>query len=101
MKLRRVRPGQTVSRMCRALMLLALATLPNRVAAQGCAMCQTGVGGADDPLARAMNISILFLMSMPFVLTGAVGAWFFFMYRRSRGRRPVLQVLRARREEAS
>jgi len=67
-------------------------TLPATVVAQGCAMCATAVDG-DDPLARGLNISILFMLSMPFVLVGSVGAWFAYMYWRGHARRPPLRVL--------
>ncbi len=45
------------------------------VAAQGCAMCRTALGGADDPLARGFYWSILCLMGAPYVVTAAVGGW--------------------------
>jgi ABC-type nickel/cobalt efflux system permease component RcnA len=69
--------------------------------AQGCAMCATGLGGVNDPLSRGMNISILFLMSMPFLLTASVGGWLWYSFWRSKQRRPSLRVLRPEREEMS
>lgn len=67
--------------------------------AQGCPLCKTAIGGPEDPLGAGFNVSILFLMSMPFVLVGSVGAWFGYMYRRQRRRKPPLHVLRTPREE--
>lgn len=64
-------------------------------------MCKTALGGADDPLARGLNISILFLLSMPFLLAATVGAWFFYMVRRGRRRGPVLRPLPMQKEEPS
>ena len=44
-------------------------------ATQGCAMCRTALGGADDPLTQGIFRSILFLVSVPFVLLASVGGW--------------------------
>lgn len=76
------------------------AMAPRVSLAQGCAMCATAIGN-DAPLARAMNISVLFLMSMPFLLTAAVGGWLWYSFWRSQRSRPPLRVLRADREETS
>jgi hypothetical protein len=63
--------------------LLALGALgiPAEAFAQGCAMCKTSLG-TDDPLAQAMNISVLFLMAMPYVVVGTVGGWIYLASRR-------------------
>jgi hypothetical protein len=61
-------------------------------------MCQTALGGPDDPLAKAMNVSILFLMAMPFALAGAVGGWFLYMHWRPRAGRRALRVVPATKE---
>ena len=45
---------------------IVMALLP--VAAWACAVCFEG----DDALARGLNMSILFLMSMPFAIFGAI-----------------------------
>jgi heme/copper-type cytochrome/quinol oxidase subunit 2 len=76
--------------------LLAMTALvPSLSLAQGCAMCQTTIGGATDPLAKGVNVSILFLMSMPFVLVLSVAGWFFYMHRKSRRAKPALRLVRA------
>lgn len=49
--------------------------------AQGCAMCRTAVEGAEDPLARALSWSTLFLLAMPFAVVASVGGWIFFSLR--------------------
>jgi len=85
---------------CAMLALLAASGTPAASLAQGCAMCATYLSG-EDPRAEAFRISILFLMSMPFVAVGCAGAWIVWMYRRQRPRRPPLRVLRAEREGAS
>jgi hypothetical protein len=74
---------------------------PTRTLAQGCAMCATYLGNGDDPRSEAFKISIVFLMSMPFVVAGSVGAWILWMHRRARPKRPELRVLRAEQEGAS
>lgn len=53
---------------------------PATALAQGCAMCNTLVGGPGDPLGHGINTSIVFLMAMPFALTASVGAWIAYMY---------------------
>lgn len=78
----------------------ALMWFPADSWAQGCAMCATYLNG-QDPRSDAFKASILFLMSMPFVVVGSVGAWFFWMYRRNRPSYPALQVLRAEQKGAS
>jgi nitrate reductase NapE component len=80
--------------------LLAGALVPAASLAQGCAMCATYLNG-HDPRSEAFKVSILFLMSMPFVAVGCAGGWILWMYRRQRPRRPPLRVLRAEREGAS
>jgi hypothetical protein len=75
----------------------ALLTVPTELLAQGCAMCKT-IGGAEDPLARGLNVSILFLVSMPFFLLGSVGGWFYYLYRRSRRHMPMLRLVQTAKE---
>jgi len=84
-----------------ALALLAIDVLvPAQSFAQGCAMCATYLDGTD-PRSDAFKTSILFLMSMPFLVVGTVGGWILWMYRRKPAGRPDLRLLRAEREEAS
>jgi hypothetical protein len=54
-----------------------------RAAAQGCAMCGSAVR-PDDPLASALNSSILFLMAAPYALIGGAAVWLVVQYRRRR-----------------
>ena len=64
-----------------ALAVFALITLlGGEAAAQGCAMCKTAIGGAEDPLARGINASIFFMMGVPFALFAAVGGWLVYMF---------------------
>jgi len=52
-------------------------------AAYACPVCW----GGDDALAYAMNMSILFLASMPFLIVGSIGGVLFVAYRRAQGQR--------------
>jgi len=65
-----------------AILALAPAT---RAFAQSCAMCASSFG-VNDPVTKAFNWSILFLMAAPYTLVAAVGGWLFFTYRRAAGR---------------
>ena len=49
------------------------------VAAWACAVCFEG----DDALARGLNTSILFLMSMPFVIFGSIFGTVYITYKRA------------------
>jgi hypothetical protein len=49
------------------------------VAAWACAVCFQG----DDALARGLNTSILFLMSMPFVIFGSIFGTVYITYKRA------------------
>ena len=71
---------------------------PAQALAQCCAMCATAVAPNE---ARGMNISILFLMSMPFLLTASVGGWLWYSFWQSGRRRALLDLLHAPREEPS
>ena len=79
---RRVRDGLAHG----ALAAAALLAARTDALAQGCAMCRTALGSADDPLARGFYWSILFMMSTPYIVTGSVAAWL--VYRHLTGVRP-------------
>ena len=94
-------------RMARSPILLVAATLvvgallvPSHVVAQGCAMCGTAFTH-DDPVARAFNWSVLFLIAMPYTVFGIAAGWLFLAHRRRSGRRraEVLVLRRARPAE--
>ena len=51
------------------------------VAAWACAVCFAG----DDALARGLNVSILFLMSMPFVIFGVIAGTVYVAQKRAQG----------------
>ena len=58
-----------------AVVLAAAWCLPADLLAQGCAMCGTALQNARDPLTRSMASSILFMLSMPFLLFFSVAGW--------------------------
>ncbi len=51
--------------------------------AKACAVCGIGPGVEGDPTARGFYWGILFLMAMPFVVTGSIGAWLVYRYWRA------------------
>ncbi len=53
--------------------------------ASACAMCQTVLPRGDDPLARGLFWSTLILLTAPFIVTGAIGGWVYYHYRKSQG----------------
>lgn len=58
--------------------LAALLFTPDAVL--GCAVCLGS--SANDPFARGLNWSILFLAAMPFTIVGSIGGWLLYKYRR-------------------
>ena len=71
---------------------------PTRVLAQSCAMCASSFG-QNDPVTRAFSWSILFLMATPYTIVAVIGAFLFFMHRRTPGRRraTIIDLARASR----
>jgi hypothetical protein len=64
--------------------ILSLAAVSDALA-QSCAMCASSFG-VNDPVTKAFNWSIIFLMAAPYTLVATVGGWLFFTYRRAAGR---------------
>src|SRR5437867_4396492 len=54
--------------------------LPTHVLAQGCAMCQTLMPHANEPMARGMFWSVLFLVTAPFAVGISIGGWLFYQH---------------------
>jgi len=77
-----VKLGALCPRSGRGWRIMGLATvmalLP--VAAWACTVCFAG----DDALARGLNISILFLMSMPFAIFGSIFGTVYLTYKRAK-----------------
>jgi len=66
-----------------------LVAMPEQVLAQGCAMCRTTLAGSDDPLVGAINASVIFLMSMPYLIVGSIGGWMYLTVRRHHAASPA------------
>jgi heme/copper-type cytochrome/quinol oxidase subunit 2 len=64
------------------LMIIVLMLAPYPAYAQGCSMCGTALQDPEDPLARSISASVLFMMSMPFVVFFSVAGWLVYRYRR-------------------
>lgn len=60
--------------------VIAAALLFTPDAVLGCAVCLGS--SANDPFARGLNWSILFLAAMPFTIVGSIGGWLLYKYRR-------------------
>ena len=77
--------------------LIAALLAPHQVLAQGCAMCGTAFNH-DDPVARAFNWSVLFLIAMPYTVFAIAAGWLFLAHRRrsSRRRAEVIVLRRVR-----
>jgi len=52
--------------------------------ATACPMCKAGVAGEHDRLSQAWGVSIVFLLSMPFVLVTSFSAYMYVLVRRAR-----------------
>ncbi len=64
------------------LLAIAAALVPQPAHAQGCSMCGTALQDKEDPLARSISASVLFMMSMPFAVTFTVAGWLIYRHRR-------------------
>jgi hypothetical protein len=78
----------------------AVVLAATQAVAQGCAMCGTAIA-PDDPLASALNTSILFLMAAPYTLVGSAALWLYVQHRRRRpqSRGGVVAFARDAKEE--
>ena len=67
-----------------AILLLAVwglaSFVPPDLLAQGCAMCQTLMPHANEPMARGMFWSVLFLVTAPFAVGISIGGWLFYQH---------------------
>ena len=54
--------------------------LASDAAAQGCAMCRTALGSADDPVAQGFYWSILFMMAAPYTIVASLGGWLVYQH---------------------
>jgi hypothetical protein len=94
-----MRPAGSRILLVLAALLASALILPTHVLAQGCAMCGTAFNH-DDPVARAFNWSVLFLIAMPYTVFGLAAGWLFLAHRRRSGRRRA-DVIALRRPRAA
>lgn len=79
--------------------------VPQEALAQGCAMCQTLLSGANEQVTQGMLRSAFFMMTMPFVVFGSIGGWIFYRHwktnrsHRAQGTLPSLRGVSAPEEE--
>ena len=59
--------------------VLILVMLIAPISIEACPACKT----LDDPIAKGLNWSILFLMAMPFTVFGVIGSTVYLQYRRA------------------
>jgi hypothetical protein len=62
--------------------IASIVVLP--VAVWACPVCL----GGDEGLIYSMRVSILFLLSVPFLIAGSIAMVFFVAYKRAQGKRP-------------
>ncbi|GIW94299.1 MAG: hypothetical protein KatS3mg110_2340 [Pirellulaceae bacterium] len=73
------------------LVLVAVVWLGIATAVWACPTCKQAIaeGGNAEGLVRGYYYSILFMMSMPFLILGGLGAYFYWEVRRARSRPSV------------
>jgi hypothetical protein len=83
----RVRPSR-VSRLSQPCLIAVVALLAVFVVgasvATACPMCKAGLAGEHDRLIQAWGVSIVFLLSMPFMLVTSFSAYMYVLVRRAR-----------------
>ncbi len=68
-------------RVCMLSLVVVISALP--VSAWSCAVCW----GGDEALARGLNASVFFMMSMPFLVGGSILGVFYVAHQRARGQK--------------
>ena len=80
---RSFRMGLRAARVIVCVLVLVLVIACPPVWAQGCAMCGTAVTSANDPLAKGLAMSILFMLAVPNLLIASIGGWIYHAHRRA------------------
>ena len=65
--------------------MLVLAVGGGPAVGYACSVCGGSAMGTDP--GAGFNVSLLFLMAMPYVVVGAIGGWLLYTHRRASGRR--------------
>jgi hypothetical protein len=63
--------------------------------ADACPMCKAALGSGADHFINAWGISIVFMLSMPFLLMGSLSAYMYYLVRRARAEQAAKQVASA------
>jgi hypothetical protein len=67
-----------------AAVLLLVVFVGGTTVATACPMCKAGLAGEHDRLIQAWGVSIVFLLSMPFLLVTSFSAYMYILVRRAR-----------------
>ncbi len=91
------RTWRTVARTWAMLAAVLLCT----TAAEACPMCKNALGTNADHFINAWGISIVFMLSMPFLLVGSFSAYMYYLVRRARAEQAGKQLMAAASAGAS
>lgn len=85
--------------------LIVLAVTATASVANACPMCKEALAGGGGDLVSGVFYSILFMLSMPFLILGGISSYFYWLVRRARAERQLAasgasSPSRARVEEA-
>src|SRR5258708_2562169 len=81
-------PAKGGGRPCLIAIVLALVVLVvGASVATACPMCKAGLAGEHDRMIQAWGVSIVFLLSMPFVVVTSLSTYMYVLVRRARRHR--------------
>ena len=66
--------------------------LVSAASAEACPMCKAALGSGADRFINAWGLSIVFMLSMPFVLAGSFSAYMYVLVRRARAEQAAKQA---------
>lgn len=92
---RQSRFAQTIASLAACVMLLSGAV------AEACPMCKTALGSGADRHINAWGASIVFMLSMPFLLVGSFSIYMYILVRRTRAEQAAKQSAAAAAAEAT
>jgi heme/copper-type cytochrome/quinol oxidase subunit 2 len=82
------KPSISYRLLCAAL-LAALAIDGTAASALACPMCKEALAGGGGDLVSGVFYSILFMLSMPFLILGGITSYFYWLVRRARAERQM------------
>jgi hypothetical protein len=83
------------TRLWRSPFAATVIALASETAANACPMCKAALGSGADHFVNAWGISIVFMLSMPFLLMGSLSAYMYYLVRRARAEQAAKQVASA------